>query len=91
MAIFERGSNEIYFMNPANGKLNSNTLKVQPEPIIIQSMKIKKESNNFKIEKGQVEIPRSTFVIDILYIPNFSGDQLLIVSSNDCYVRGYRY
>lgn len=72
-----------------DGVLNQKQLKVQPKDINIDVMNIKKDNNyNVTLEKKELSINRRTIIIDCLYISDYN---LLMVSSNDGYIRGYRF
>lgn len=52
-------------------------------------MNIKKDNDyNLTLEKKELTINRRTIIIDVIYISDYS---LLMVSSNDGYIRGYRF
>ena len=62
-----------------------------PKPLVVQMSYVKKEPNGaIHIEKKENVIERRTKVLDILYISD-SKYQVLLTSTNDGYIRGWRY
>lgn len=91
LAFYQEGSDEIYFMNHDSGVLNSKKLVIVPKPLSVELSSVKKEADGtIKIEKKEAVIDRKTIILDMLYIKD-KKYQVLLTSSNDGYVRGWRY
>ena len=91
IAFYQEGSDKIYFMNHESGILNSKELTIIPEPLKVELSSVKKEQDGtIKIEKKEAVIDRKTIILDMLYIKD-KKYQVLLTSSNDGYVRGWRY
>jgi len=91
VAFYQEGSDKIYFMNHESGILNSKELTIIPKPLSVELSSVKKEQDGtIKIEKKEAVIDRKTIILDMYYIKD-KKYQILLTSSNDGYVRGWRY
>ncbi|KRX04533.1 WD40-repeat-containing domain [Pseudocohnilembus persalinus] len=82
------GTDVIMFLG-SDGHSISKQLKIQPKDIIIDILNVKKQQNGIiQMDKKNTAISRTTIIIDMIYIKEYN---ILIVSSNDRYLRGYRY
>ncbi|EGR33574.1 hypothetical protein IMG5_048910 [Ichthyophthirius multifiliis] len=90
LALYEEGSDEIIFMNPENGIINNKTLKVIPKSLFVTTSTVKKDEEGLiHVETKKNFIDLKTMILDILYIPD-KKYQILLTSSNDKYVRGWK-
>ncbi|CAK75155.1 unnamed protein product (macronuclear) [Paramecium tetraurelia] len=93
IAFFEEGSDEIQFMTP-DGGFGLKPLKIVPisdKVVTTQAKKDKdKQNNQFIIVKKEDTIEKKTQILAMLYIddPKY---QILLTSTHDGYVRGWRY
>ncbi|KAL4503262.1 hypothetical protein ABPG72_000868 [Tetrahymena utriculariae] len=91
LALYEEGSAEILFMNPETGVMNNKTLKVVPKSLFVTSSTVKKDEEGLiHVETKKNFIDLKTMILDILYIPD-KKYQVLLTSSNDKYVRGWKH
>ncbi|CAD8133059.1 unnamed protein product [Paramecium octaurelia] len=91
IAFFEEGSDEIQFMTP-DGGFGLKPLKIVPisDKVVTTQAKKDKDKQNFIIVKKEDTIEKKTQILAMLYIddPKY---QILLTSTHDGYVRGWRY
>ncbi|CAD8044697.1 unnamed protein product [Paramecium primaurelia] len=91
IAFFEEGSDEIQFMTP-DGGFGLKPLKIVPisDKVVTTQAKKDKDKQNFVIVKKEDTIEKKTQILSMLYIddPKY---QILLTSTHDGYVRGWRY
>ncbi|CAD8135461.1 unnamed protein product [Paramecium pentaurelia] len=91
IAFFEEGSDEIQFMTP-DGGFGLRPLKIVPisDKVVTTQAKKDKDKQNFIIVKKEDTIEKKTKILTMLYIddPKY---QVLLTSTHDGYVRGWRY
>ena len=77
-------------MNPETGMMNPKSLKVQPKPLTVAASSVRRDvEGKMLIEKKENVIPRTTMILDILWIPD-KKYEVLLTSTNDKFVRGWK-
>jgi len=90
LAFFEENSDEVMFMRPDNGVLSGKNLKVHPKPLVVKISQVKKDAlGQIHIEKKENLIEQRCALLDVLYIAD-KKYEVLITSTNDGYIRGWR-
>jgi hypothetical protein len=66
-------------------------LEITPKKLVVNISSVKKEkSGKVSIRKKDLILPTSVRVLDMLYLPD-KKYRILLVSTSDGYVRGWKY
>ena len=91
IAFYEESSNKINFMNVETGEISQKNINVDPKKLVVNISSVKKEKNGkVSIRKKDLVLSTEVRVLDMLYLSE-QKYKVLLVSTSDGYVRGWKY